>query len=374
MAGKLEFADEATMKRLLVFDYFRGPDSTGFAALRKDKSVHLSKLASVPTDLFQMKKFTDALSGFNSTVFLGHNRLATKGLVNNYNAHPYSFDKADGSGSIVGAHNGTLDVTCWRELEEALGEKFEVDSMAVIAAIAKLGIEGTIPLLRGAWALTWFDTGDNTFNFIRNKERPFWYAYTDKFDTLIWASEWQIIHAATELSTKTYKLYEKDNFRYWAAEEDWWYKFDLDKLKDGAAERPKPRLKMLKGKEPLPAGNYYHNGVSPFPQRKTPHGTISTPSTTFQSTSKEGTTGSKDDKTPSVLHVTTTGVKPFGEFLSKEEFDKCAKYGCAWCAADVEYEEPGCEVFVTDETVLCPSCAGSTNNSRIYVDASRMVG
>src|SRR3546814_15939897 len=36
IAGKMELKDEALMRRLLVFDYFRGPDSTGFAALRKD--------------------------------------------------------------------------------------------------------------------------------------------------------------------------------------------------------------------------------------------------------------------------------------------------------------------------------------------------
>lgn len=388
IAGKLEHKDEAVMKKLLVFDYFRGPDSTGFAAMRSfppngPKDWKLAKVASNPIDLFDMKKFTDALNGHNSTVFLGHNRLATKGVINTYNAHPYVFDKADGTGVIVCAHNGTLDMSSWKALEDAIGEKFEVDSMAIAAAIAKLGIDAVVPLLQGAWALVWFDTGDNTLNFIRNKERPFWYAYNEKFDKLFWASEWPTIHAAINLSANPDKLYEKDNFRFWAAKEDWHYKFDLDKLKAGATVRPKPRVKELKGKEPAPASTYTC-GVDPFQRGNrvwkdgkwseagttsttTAHGSGGTSSSS--SVGQAGTGGSN----VSVLHIKGSKTQPFGEFLTKEEFDKIAKYGCSWCQADVEYEEPGVQVFVNQDMVLCPACADETDTSRIYVDASRLV-
>lgn len=370
IAGKLETKDESTMKRLLVFDYFRGPDSTGFAALRSNstKDIHIVKLASNPIDLFQMKKFDTALNGFNSTVFLGHNRLATKGVVNNYNAHPYQFDKADGSGVIVGAHNGTLDASSWKELEEELGEKYEVDSMAVIAAIAKFGIEKTIPMLRGAWALVWFDTSDNSLNFIRNKERPFWYAYSKKFDKLFWASEYPIIRAALGLSTAPYELFEHDGYCFWETEEDWWYKFDLEALKNGATERPKPRVKVLKGKEPVQAAYSYRSG-DPFQHS----------GTTCSTTRSRGTTGAVTDNTEkkevvhSHLHITGTSVKPFGDFVTKEEFDRIAKYGCSWCQADVDYEEAGVEVYIQQDMILCPTCADSNGNSRAYVEASRMV-
>lgn len=385
IAGKLEYKDEATMKRLLVFDYFRGPDSTGFAALRNDETYKVAKIASNPIDLFDMKKFQDALSGHNSLVFLGHNRLATKGGVNNYNAHPYSFPKADGTGDIVGAHNGTLDHSSWKALEAALGEIYEVDSMAVIACIAKLGIEATVPLLQGAWALVWFDTSDNTVNFLRNKERPLWYAYTEDFNHLFWASEWATIHAAVNMAaTPGYKLYEKEGYRFWSAKEDWWYKFDLADLKDGFKERPKPRVKELKGKEPTPAYSYHCAGTSPF-QRKpgteiTTHSSTPTSTTTHSHVSHihDHKKDKKDKESVSVLHLQGTKVQPFGEFLTKEEFDKIAKYGCSWCQTDVEYEEPGVQVYTAQDMVLCPTCAEydieDTNAvSRVYVDASRLV-
>jgi len=385
IAGKLENKDEQTMKRLLLFDYFRGPDSTGFAALRSTPKgeAHLCKIASNPLDLFDMKKFGTALNAFNSTVFLGHNRLATKGVVNNYNAHPYLFEKE--GGVIVGAHNGTLDKSSWDAIEDKLGEKFPVDSMAVVAAIAKLGIEATVPLLQGAWALVWFDTSDNTLNFLRNKERPFWYAYTENFDHMIWASEFPTIRAALDLSANPYKLYKTaEGYSYFATKEDWWYKIDLDKLKAGATERPKPRVKELKGKEPAPAQNYACGGYTPFKRQTqgmsqtssttTSHGVGSGAGTSTNNvTVLPGLPGPKKDVTIPVLHLTTTGAQPFAEFLTEEEFKAIAKYGCSWCQADVSYDEPGVQVYVNHDMILCPSCADENETNRVYVDASRLV-
>jgi glucosamine 6-phosphate synthetase-like amidotransferase/phosphosugar isomerase protein len=112
IAGKLTVKDEATMKRLFLLDFFRGPDSTGLAAVRGDGNIHVSKLASHPIDLFDSARFKTALSGYNSKIFLGHNRYATKGKVNANNAHPYHY------GDIVGAHNGTLSISSWRALEK----------------------------------------------------------------------------------------------------------------------------------------------------------------------------------------------------------------------------------------------------------------
>lgn len=377
IAGKLEFKDEATMKKLLVFDFFRGPDSTGFAALRNNGEVKIAKVASVPTDLFDMKKFTDALSGYNSTVFMGHNRLATKGGVNNHNAHPWEFPKPEG-GSIIGCHNGTLDVACWHELEDLLGEKFGVDSMALIAAIARLGIEAVVPVLRGAWALVWIDTSDNSLNFLRNKERPFWYSYTKEFNRLFWASEYWMIEAAVKAAGH-YELYKtQEGYQFFATKEDWWYRYDLDKLKAGAEARPKPRIKELKGKEPLPAQTHACGGTSPFPRRTQTHLTKTTSMTTSHgstggvtthttgtSSNSNSSKGDKDNVFPLLVHGTRTS--PFGDYISREEFDKLAKYGCSWCQADVEFDEPGVQVFKDRDMILCPDCAGGGETNRIYL-------
>lgn len=368
IAGKLEFKDEATFKRLLIYDYFRGPDSTGIAALRGNGDIKIAKIASHPLDLFDMKKFTEAVSGYNSTVFLGHNRLATKGGVNNYNAHPYEFDH------IVGAHNGTLDKSSWDALEAALDEKYEVDSMAIIAAIAKLGIEATVPLLQGAWALVWIDRSKSTLNFLRNKERPFWYAYTKNFDHLLWASEWPFIDAATKLSAQGYELHSDptQGFKFWSTKEDWWYRYDLDQLKKGSEGRPKPRVKELKGKEPAPVV-VYTGGKHPFHN----HGTRQSEkksTTTSLGTTHSSTNNKNPNDNVTVLHLVGTRDAPFGGHLTEEEFNKIAKYGCSWCQADIEFEEPGVKVFQAQDMILCPSCGGSEDTTRIYVEADRIVG
>lgn len=369
IAGKLEFKDEATMKRLLLVDYLRGPDSTGFAALRNNGDMKLVKLASHPIDLFDMKKFVDALSGYNSSVFLGHNRLATKGVINNYNAHPYEFDH------IIGAHNGTLEKSSWDALEAALGEKYEVDSMAIIAAIAKLGIEATVPLLQGAWALVWINREDGTLNFLRNKERPFWFAYTKTFDRIFWASEWQTLAAAIDLAAtgKDYDIHTEaeKGARFWSTQVDWWYRFDIEKLRAGATVRPKPRVKEVKGKEPVPAVTY-NCGVSPFP-RRTPLALTGPTNSTTKSSGKPPFVTSEVEPKSNVIQLTGSKDNPFGGYLSREEFDKIAKYGCSYCQADVEFQEQGVKVFMAQESVLCPSCAGG-EDTRIYVGADRIVG
>lgn len=364
IAGKLDFKDEATMKRLLIYDYFRGPDSTGFAALRNNGDTKIVKIASHPLDLFDMKKFAEALSGHNSSVFLGHNRLATKGVVNGVNAHPYQYDH------IIGAHNGTLDYSSWRALEEELGEKFDVDSQAIIAAIAKLGIEKTVPLLQGAWALVWIDTKEGTLNFLRNKERPFWYAYSKGFDKIFWASEWPMIEAATKLSTQGYELHSDPDkgYRFWATKEDWWYRFEIAELIKGSEGRPKPRVKELKGKEPAPAVLYTCGGQHPFHRH--------VPKTTTLIGSTIGTDKDKDKEKKdnvSVMHLNGTKTQPFGGYVTKEEFDKISKYGCSWCQGDVEFTERGVQVFMQQDMVLCPTCSDN-DDTRIYVNGNVMVG
>lgn len=364
IAGKMEFKDEMTMKRLFLYDYFRGPDSTGLASLRKDGSVRIAKVASNPINLFDMQRFKDALSGYNSTVLLGHNRAATKGAVNDLNAHPYQYDH------IVGAHNGTLDKSSWDALNNVLGYKTDVDSQAIFACIAKIGIEETVKLLRGAWALVWIDTSDNSLNFLRNKERSFWYAYDDKFDRVFWASEYPFIQAAVKLSAQSYTLAaDKEGHTFFSTLENWWYKYDI-KAFGSLTERPKPRVKELKGKE---AAAYT---ASPFHDYRGSHtavtgttGTVTHPGSRPTQTTSSSTTTSKTG-TPleyTVRNYVVDKTNPFAGYLSEERFTAMAKSGCSWCSKTVDYDEVGLVIDDRLDTVLCSGCSGSHNHTRIYV-------
>lgn len=391
VAGKLEFKDEALMKRLLVFDYFRGPDSTGLAALRNNGEVKIAKCAGSPIDLFDTGRFKEALSGHNSTVFMGHNRFMTKGKITSQNAHPWQF------GDIVGCHNGTLDQASWDELVKMTGEKTEVDSMALIQAIAMFGPEKVIPKIRGAWALVWFNTKENTLNFLRNKERPFWLAYSKALDKIFWASEHPILHAATAMTTnenQSYDLHvaeETEGYRFFQTEENLWYKFNIDDIKKGGDKRPKPKVKEVKGQDPLPlttagtwrggqasTANYNGGGqgANPFHQRAgsgtttaaTPSSST-TGSTTSSTTPNPPTGQSGSDFTPPAIHIMHgTVLQPFAGIISRVQFMSLAQYGCSWCRGDIDFEEIGITVLEKYKAIMCPSCGAGHDSSRVYID------
>lgn len=382
MAGKLVTKDEKMMDRLLFLDYFRGPDATGFFSVNGNtRGIQVSKIASGPWDLWEQPKYKAARVGYSSSVFAGHNRLATKGNKGSaFNAHPYQYE------NIVGAHNGTLSDTTWRRIEEAIDEKFPVDSMALINSIDKLGIDKTIEMMReagdekatcpDAYALVWYNQEENTLNFLRNKERPLWYAFDKDFDRIIWSSEWPFIRHAHEMTAPGWGLYvDEGGFRFFPFEEDVHYKFDMDKLRKGDwKERPKPVVKVIKGKEPLPVATY-QGGYSPF--RAT--------SGTDQSTKVGGTSVSK------MIGATTTGVttakaapsekdniiqlfgdakSPLGGIITQERFADISSSGCAYCSCTVFYDDPGITIYDRDDIVLCADCSphiGTQKGSRIYL-------
>jgi len=364
-AGKLAHKDEALMKRLLVFDYFRGPDSTGLASIRNTGEVKIAKGSVNPLDLFDMKRFQDTNNGYGSAALIGHNRLATKGSINNVNAHPFQYDH------IIGAHNGTLDASSWTALDDALGEKHAVDSMALIHAIAVLGIEETVPLLQGAWALTWYNLKDKTMNFLRNKERPLWIAYSKGFDQIFWSSEWAIMDSAlnTAPSSQSYDMHQEaeTGYQYWSFAVDHWYKFDIEKLKEGGTEIPKAETIELKGKEPAPV---FQGGVTNFQRRENSMWTKPNYSGNG-STHSHHSTGNDKQKRDCVT-IKSDHDKPFGGFLTKDQFDAFAKYGCSYCSSSIEFEDVGVTVFESQGLVLCPSCATDDVNRLYVVDLDRI--
>jgi DNA-directed RNA polymerase subunit RPC12/RpoP len=394
LAGKLEFKDEALFRKLLIYDFFRGPDSTGAAAIRKNGDIKVAKVASHPLDLFDMKRYSSAITAGSSLALIGHNRLATKGKVNNENAHPYTY------GHIVGAHNGTLSKASWDRLNAILGEETEVDSQAIFACIAKVGIDETIAALRAsdekgdcvdAWALVWADTEEGTLNFLRNEQRPFWYAYGKDFNRVMWASEWQFILTATQTGpvATQYDLYKTpENTRFWQTKANTLYQFDFDDLMKGYDDVPQPMQGEIAGKEvaPLVAGNFH--GSSTTNQggtSNTTHVHSMGPNTTLTGGS-HGTTTTNTTNSPSttsnilslpskkvnfgkqeVFELPGTARHPMGGYMSEDDFNKIAKYGCSWCQQDVEFNEVGVTVYENTETVLCPECSGNNPNSnRIY--------
>lgn len=189
IAGEVGFKEEKMFADLLMLDTVRGKHSTGVAAISQAGNafnLHVVKQAVSGPDFVETAGFGSIKARVNR-ILLGHNRLATRGAINDENAHPFEFDK------LVGAHNGSLNY--YTNMFEH--EKYSVDSQALYSDINQNGIDTTWGKMSGAAALTWIDTENLEINLLRNKERPLFYCYGNKGRTLIWASEpWMIMVAA----------------------------------------------------------------------------------------------------------------------------------------------------------------------------------
>lgn len=181
--------DVDLFEQLLFADTFRGPHSTGVHSLfqLEDKGPVITEtqkkqldgpafIASNLWPLVSERRVPGATA--NSVLIkrpfcmIGHNRWATKGGINDANAHPFTH------GHITMVHNGTLR-------NQALlpdHAKFEVDSDNVAYALSVWGVEKTVQNLNGAFTLIWHDANLQTVNIIRNSERPFHLARTSAGD------------------------------------------------------------------------------------------------------------------------------------------------------------------------------------------------
>ena len=190
MCGLVGWAGQNSLKNKNMFDFMlfvdtiRGKDSTGIGFLRDDGDIAFVKKAVIASDFLDLKLVDRELGRWNYKAVIGHNRAATKGMVNNVNAHPFI------CGPILLAHNGTL--TNQSLLPNYLD--YDVDSENICHAIAEEGIMTTISKLCGAYALTFFNQDDETLNLVRNDKRELSYAYSEDMKTIFWASEQWMLH------------------------------------------------------------------------------------------------------------------------------------------------------------------------------------
>ncbi len=163
-------------KQMLLCDSVRGEDSTGVFGVLRNKQVRLAKQAAAPQIFYETKAWDKFITMMTKEmqIVVGHNRSATKGLINNENAHPFLKD------NIVLVHNGTL--SNHRGLYNT-----EVDSDAICHGFAEKGVEETLNFIQGAWALVWYDMTTKKLYLARNEDRPLTIAHTEQ--NLLFASE-----------------------------------------------------------------------------------------------------------------------------------------------------------------------------------------
>lgn len=208
---------EDVLRDLLYLDTWRGKDSTGVAALRSNSDTAVLKSTVPGYEFIEHPRLKQHLK-LNDFCWIGHNRYGTIGKNIKANAHPFTIDDEDGCCIIVGAHNGTL------KNKHVLMDHtdFGTDSEALFNHIANTSLEETIPLVEGAWALTYYDHQEEELRFLRNKERSLHYAYEEGRKTMIWASEaWMI---RTACSRNNVKL---DEDKVYLCAEDTLYSFPV---------------------------------------------------------------------------------------------------------------------------------------------------
>jgi glucosamine 6-phosphate synthetase-like amidotransferase/phosphosugar isomerase protein len=194
VAGNISVKEEGVFKRLLELDTVRGPHSTGVLGVSTRGDANIIKKVGTPWDLYQHKQFDEMMRG-SFCVLMGHNRWATKGKINSYNAHPFEH------GHIFGAHNGTLrNQSLLPDYKE-----FEVDSDNIFYSMSILGVDQTVNKLSGAFALTWYDAEAQMMNFIRNEERPLIMCESEDKRTVFWASERWMLEVALGLAGIKYR-------------------------------------------------------------------------------------------------------------------------------------------------------------------------
>lgn len=214
--------ERKAMRDLIFMDTLRGDHSTGIATYvkgtGKDSGTWYYKRAVSGPDFLELAVPKRMLND-QWKVCMAHNRAATKGKINDKNAHPFHHD------NIVGMHNGTLTST----LNLAAHKDFEVDSDNIFFDMSKNGAEVTIPKLRGAFCLTWIDTDNNTFNICRNSQRPMYIGWNASQNLFMYSSEEHILRAVVSGDRQGRPEIKLDNVKELPVGE--WISIDMDTMK-----------------------------------------------------------------------------------------------------------------------------------------------
>lgn len=169
---------------LMIVSNLRGRWGAGICAA-EENDIRSFKTTYSGVDAIDMKSYQDFVREKNVSTLLGHTRWPTKGGSELADSHPHSFK------NITGVHNGTLDKVDGNRVRDE-----DSDSFSFYKHANEVGFKRAHARIQGAFAFVYIDHHDRTLNFIRNAQRPLWFAKIDwgkKSQTLVWASEKEML-------------------------------------------------------------------------------------------------------------------------------------------------------------------------------------
>jgi glucosamine 6-phosphate synthetase-like amidotransferase/phosphosugar isomerase protein len=201
-----ELADESSI---------RGTDSTGMSIIQPNSRQTYKTLLDSST-LVTTGDWDELLDSINvdTTIAIGHVRLATHGVIKTRNAHPFTV------GDVVGAHNGIIHN--YNKVAKSLGKSVEVDSQVIFASLNRNKMKNAFEDIDGDFAITWIKDSNRKIHLARESGRPMYIAYWKKARILLWASTKEILDVSMTkagLKLPTSKVvedyihtYDTDNF------------------------------------------------------------------------------------------------------------------------------------------------------------------
>lgn len=163
---------------------FRGRDGAGAVVIDNIGNVKLAKAAVSVDHFLQTPEYAalDTAAFQTGWAMFGHNRAATRGVINDANSHPFIVDD-----KVVLVHNGTFNGD-HKKIKDT-----EVDSEVIAHTLAEdISTEEALRKINAAYALMWYNVDKKQLSVIRNSSRPLWYMETP--DSYIYASEESFLH------------------------------------------------------------------------------------------------------------------------------------------------------------------------------------
>jgi len=177
------------LRNLAEASEIRGKDSTGLSIITPERRntyravIPASKFVSNPSWAEISKSINR-----DTTIAIGHVRLATHGVISVRNTHPFDV------GQVTGAHNGII--FNYNELSQTMNKDIQVDSEVIFAKLNTNKKTDAFEDIYGDFAVSWVKDSNKILHLAREDGRPLSIAYWKKAKTMFYASTDLILEQA----------------------------------------------------------------------------------------------------------------------------------------------------------------------------------